>query len=524
MSGLIVDLFAGGGGASQGIFQALGRHPDIAINHDAQAVSMHMANHPDTKHYCQDVWAVQPNHATRGRNVDLLWASPDCKHFSKAKGGKPRDQNIRDLAWVVVRWAEDARPNLIILENVEEFVTWGPLGTDGNPVKALAGKTFKDWVRRIRRLGYRVEWRELRACDYGAPTIRKRFFMIARCDGLPIVWPAPTHGDPKSNAVISGKLKPWRSAAEVIDFTLPCPSIFDRKRPLAENTLRRIARGIQRYVLDAAEPFIIQTGYGERMGQAPRVPDINKPLGTVVAGGVKHAVVMPHLQRQFGQSVGQPVAMPAPTVMPAGGGKTALVAAFMAQQRVSACIVGAGGPAYAGKPAPVTAPTGTLLTRNHKALAAAHVCKLRGTNVGHAMTEPLHTVSAQGTQRAEVRVFLLKYYGSEKDGADISSPLGAVLAKDKHGLVTVSVNGEPHFIADIGMRMLVPRELYLAQGFPRHYVIDRDAEGNPITKTAQVRMCGNSVPPDLSEALVKANYVANAGYAMHSLPLLEAAI
>ena len=341
---IIVDLFAGGGGASTGIKMALGRDPDVGVNHDRVAVAMHMANHPDTEHMCQDIWQVSPRLATQGRPVALLWASPDCKHFSKAKGSAPkRDVEIRSLAWVVRKWIRDVRPSVVFLENVEEFKTWGPLDSEGNVIPGKKGIIFKKFIRSIRRLGYSVDHRELRACDYGAPTIRKRLFIIARRDGLPIVWPEPTHGP---------DLIPYRTAAEIIDWSIPCPSIFERKRPLAENTMKRIAEGIRRYVIDAKEPFIvnlthggrlesmqepintvtaahrgekgvvvptlIQTGYGEREGQKPRVPGLEKPLGTVVAGGNKFALVAPHIQRQFGQGIGSGANEPIGTVT-AGG-------------------------------------------------------------------------------------------------------------------------------------------------------------------------------------------------------------
>ncbi|PKL76376.1 MAG: hypothetical protein CVV27_10585, partial [Candidatus Melainabacteria bacterium HGW-Melainabacteria-1] len=317
---LIIDNFAGGGGASLGIELALGRSPDIAINHDPEAIAMHRHNHPHTRHYCESVWDVSPRKACAGRPVGLAWFSPDCKHFSKAKGGRPVDKNIRGLAWVVIRWARDVQPRIIFLENVEEFQTWGPICPDTNmPIKARKGETFRRWVNELESLGYRVEWRELKACDYGAPTTRKRLFLVARRDGLPIVWPTPTHGPGR---------QPYRTAAECIDWSIPCPSIFERKRPLAENTLRRTARGIFRHTINCPNPFIvrlghtghgdggksrsaneplstitsknehclvtptlIQSGYGERPGQAPRSLDLHKPLGTIVAGGNKFSLV-----------------------------------------------------------------------------------------------------------------------------------------------------------------------------------------------------------------------------------------
>jgi len=340
---LVVDNFAGFGGASTGIEAAIGRPVDIAINHAPDALALHAVNHPQTLHLCESVWDVDPRQVTQGRRVGLAWFSPDCKHFSKAKGGKPVEKRIRGLAWVAVRWAGALKPTgqhprVIVLENVEEFVTWGPLRDDGRPDPAQAGREFRAFVNALQRLGYAVQWRELRACDYGAPTSRKRLFLIARCDGQPITWPAPTHArNPKRG---SG-LRPWRTAAECIDWSIPCPSIFERSRPLADATLRRVAAGIQRYVIDAAEPYIVrightghgdsgktrgiheplstitskaehllvaptlvQTGYGEREGQAPRVPGLDKPLGTIMAGGAKHALVAAFLAKHYTGVVG----------------------------------------------------------------------------------------------------------------------------------------------------------------------------------------------------------------------------
>lgn len=487
---IVVDLFAGGGGASTGIEQAIGRHVDIAVNHDPEAVSLHQANHPQTRHFVSDVFEVEPLVVTEGRPVGLLWASPDCKHFSKAKGGKPVSKKIRGLAWVVIKWAKLVQPRVICLENVEEFQTWGPLGDDGRPCPARKGMTFRRWKAQLENLGYTVEYRELRACDYGAPTIRKRLFLVARRDGQPIVWPTPTHGP---------GLRPYRTAAECIDWSIPTRSIFERPRPLAEATMRRIAHGIKRYVLEAPQPYIvrightghgdagkarsvreplstvtskaehllcsptlIQTGYGERLGQAPRVPGLDKPLGTCV-DGQKHALVAAFLAKHFG---GEPQA-----------GKTA------ADLRdPSPTVLAKGGP---------------------QALVTSNLVKLRGTSSSAATPEPLATVSAQGTHHAEVRALLLKYYGTDQD-PQLSEPLHTVTTKDRFGLV--SVHGEDYYIADIGMRMLEPRELYRAQGFPDTYIIDRGHDGRTLSKAAQVRMCGNSVCPPLAAALVRANY------------------
>lgn len=490
---LVVDNFAGGGGASTGIEAALGRPVDIAVNHDRIAVAMHTVNHPHTRHYCESVWDVDPVDVCSGRPVGFAWFSPDCRHFSKAKGGKPVEKNIRGLAWVVLKWAAKVKPRIIVLENVEEFRTWGPL-KGKRPCPARKGQTFKKWCSHLEALGYRVEHRELRACDYGAPTIRKRLFVIARRDGKPIAWPAPTHADPKSPEVKNGQLKPWRTAAECIDWSVPCPSIFERKRPLADATMRRIAKGVMRYVVNSPEPFIIQTGYGERAGQSPRVLDKNKPLGTVVAGAIKHAVVAPVLTEHANAS--------SPRCMPTGeplrticsstkGGHHAMVTAFLAKHYGGVVGTGVNGPMH------------TVTATDHHALVTSSLVKLRGTcRDGQPVTEPMPTVTAGGNHIGEVRAFLMKYYGTDQD-PNLRDPLHTVTSRDRFGLVTV--RGEHYSIVDIGMRMLTPRELYRAQGFPENYIIDRDADGHPITKTEQVAKCGNSVCPPIAKAIVQAN-------------------
>ena len=394
---LIVDNFAGGGGASTGIELATGRSVDIAINHDPAAIAMHRANHPSSKHYCENVWDVDPVEACAGRPVGLAWFSPDCKHFSKAKGGKPVEKAIRGLAWVAIRWAKLVRPRVIILENVEEFTTWGPLiGNRPDPMRK--GQTFRRFVHALKRYGYCVEWNELRACDYGAPTIRKRFFLIARCDGLPIVWPEPTHGDPSTLFVASGILHPWRTAAEIIDWTIPCPSIYVRKKPLCENTMRRIARGLRKFVLEHPQPYIVDDH----------------------------------------------------------------IAPFLIQYHTE----------QSGK-------------------------EVRG----QAVDKPLMTADSSN-RYGLVTALLIKYYG-QGEGQSLREPLHTITAKDRFGLVIV--RGEPYQIIDIGLRMLTPRELFRAQGFPEDYIIDRDADGKHYPKSAQVARCGNAVPPPFAEALVRAN-------------------
>lgn len=416
--GIIVDLFAGGGGASEGIRMALGRDPDLAINHDPDAVAMHKQNHPGCRHLIEDVWTVSPSWATKGQPVALLWASPDCTHHSKAKGAAPnRDDKRRSLACVITeKWIPDTWPETIIIENVEEFTSWGPLDCEGRVIKSQKGDTFRWFLRRLRRYGYRVEYRELRACDYGAPTIRKRLFLVAKRGNAKIIWPEPTHGP--------GRPEPYRTAADCIDWSLPCPSIFDRKKPLAEATLRRIAKGIMRYVINNPQPFIVNTRNGERAGQEPRVRDIGDPYWTVTAAGSQGALVTAFLAKHF----------------------TGVVGSDLRQ------------------------PIGTVTTVDHHSLVAA---------------------------------MLTKYYGADQDPR-LESPLHTITTRDRFGLVTVQVEGEPYYIADIGLRMLQPRELFRAQGFPDSYVIDH-AEGKPLTKTAQVRMCGNSVCPPMAAALVRAN-------------------
>lgn len=488
---LVVDLFAGGGGASTGIEQAIGRHVDIAINHDPEAVSLHQTNHPQTEHHVSDVFEVDPVTVTEGRPVGLLWASPDCKHFSKAKGGKPVSKKIRSLAWVVVKWAKAVSPRVICLENVEEFQTWGPLAADGRPCPERKGRTFQRWVRSLQGLGYVVEWRELRACDYGAPTIRKRLFLVARRDGAPITWPEATHAAPDSLPVRQKKLKPWRTAAECIDWSIPAPSIFERERPLADATSRRIAKGIVRYVFEAAEPFIV--GVGGRAGQSPERP-LSKPMGTITSKADAALAVPTLIQTGYGERPGQAPRVPGlekPLGTVVAGQKHALVAAFLAKHYTG--VVGSD----------LADPIATVTSVDHHSLVAANMVKLRGDNVGSAADAPLHTVSAQGTHHAEVRAFMVKYYGTDQDPA-LRDPLHTVTTKDRFGLVMVK--GEPYQLVDIGLRMLTPRELYRAQGFPESYLIDRGADGRPLSKTAQVRMCGNSVCPPLARALVAANY------------------
>jgi len=522
LSGLIIDNFAGGGGASTGIEAALGRNIDYAINHDPQAVAMHKANHPKTYHFCEDVWEVEPRTVTKGREVALAWFSPDCKHFSRAKGGTPVEKNIRGLAWVATRYAKEVRPKVIMLENVQEFVEWGPLDKDGRPNPDLRGKTFTKWVNQFKRLGYRVDWKNLMACDYGAPTSRKRLFMVARLDGEPIVWPTRTHGFQKL---------PHRSAAECIDWSIPCPSIFTRKKPLAENTLRRIAMGIKKFVIDAQEPFIVTCNHG---GKGFRGQALTEPMKTITAAYDAHGLVVPYITRICqtgfgGDNLSYPMDKPLTTIV--SKNEHLLCAAWIAKHYTGATGSKVSDPlptttargtqnqlafafltrhfgnsigADVKKPAPTITPGG----QGKSGLVTSHLIKFRGTTsmgYGQDLRDPLHTISASGTHFGEVRAFLIKYYGTAIAQA-IDQPLHSITSKARFGLVCIA--GEDYQIVDIGMRMLTPRELFLAQGFPEEYVIDPEYNGKPLTKTAQVRMVGNSVSPHPAEALVRANVSA----------------
>ncbi|RVQ31251.1 C-5 cytosine-specific DNA methylase [Sinorhizobium meliloti] len=633
---LIVDSFAGGGGASTGIEMALGRSPDIAINHNPDALALHAANHPETHHLSENVYRVDPLDHLKGKHIGLAWFSPDCKHFSKAKGGKPVERNIRDLCWIIPGWIEriqksGGRVDVVIMENVEEFKDYGPLvATDRGlmPDPERRGENFEKWCKKLQRLGGKIEFRELRACDYGAPTIRKRLFVIIRFDGKPIVWPEPTHGKPEDPDVISGKKLPWRTAAECIDWSLPCPSVFDTSeqiwekhklravRPLAEATLARVARGMKRYVLDAERPFLVQTEYGERAGQAPRAMSVDYPLGTAVAGGVKHAVITPILTAaQHGGSVRQ-IDDPAHTVtasrkdqnsvivpMLVGCGGRAgqsrpragdepvgtitakadgcVAVAFLAQNNYLepghdareplSTIVGRGStqsPIVAfmaqhnGDPRPdgseaarpgrdAGEPLATITqSGSQQSLVAALVARQFGTSTGHSLEGPSATVMADGGGKSQlVMPYLQAYYGTG-DGQHETEPMRTVTTKDRHGhveatigvppfteaqadrarqvadfmraqgfwddreFVTVEISGETFVIIDIGMRMLTPRELFNAQGFPSDYVIDGawnyQAEGaGPVwrefSKSVQVSCVGNSVSPPVACALVSSN-------------------
>ncbi|MER9870239.1 DNA cytosine methyltransferase [Mesorhizobium sp. M0136] len=666
---LILDSFAGGGGASTGIEMALGRSPDIAINHNPAALALHAANHPETLHLSENVYKVDPLDHVAGKHIGLGWFSPDCKHFSKAKGGKPVERNIRDLAWIIPGWVERIQESggsidVVILENVEEFQDWGPLlDTERGlmPDPEARGLTFQKWCRALRRLGGRIEHRELRACDFGAPTIRKRLFVIVRFDGQKIVWPKPTHGKPDDPDVIAGRKLPWRTAAEIIDWSLPCPSIFGTSaeimdklglravRPLADATMSRVARGVDRYVLKAKRPFLvdvahgevspsgvkrwskgfrsvddplsvvtagginhavvapsvirfntgatghdareplatvtansfkkrpggaaplgvvapvltygqqgganrsvedpahtitaskkdqnaviaptlIQMGYGEREGQAPRALDISAPIGTVVAGGVKHALAVPTLigcGGRAGQS--RPRGGDEPMATQTAKADVCVTAAFLAQNN------------YQEPGHDAREPLSTIVQKGStQSVVAAFVSRQFGTSVGHDMEEPTHTATAKVNKSMLVAPFMQKYYGTG-DGARIDDPCHSVTTKDRFGFVegeigwppfteeqaararqvadfmrvhgfwderefvTLDIDGETFTIVDIGMRMLTPRELFSAQGFPPDYIIDLDFNGKPLPKSDQIACCGNSVSPPMAAALVAAN-------------------
>lgn len=460
---LVVDNFAGGGGASEGIEQALGRPVDLAINHDATAIAVHTANHPGSEHSVADVWDIDPEAAAAGRPVGLAWFSPDCRHHSKAKGGRPVSKSVRGLAWVAARWAAKVKPRVIALENVEEFLDWGPLIKNAKgqlvPDPARKGQTFNGFVRSLRRHGYHVDWRILKACDFGAPTIRRRLFLVARRDGLSIKWPKPTHGDPGSPAVRRAKLQPWRTAAECIDWSIPCPSIFERQRPLADATLRRIAKGVMRYVVESGDPFIVPiANYGNG---SELVNAIGEPLRTV-------------------------------TAWPKGG-SFALVSAFLAKHYGG--VVGAD----------LRDPLPTITATDHSAPVAVSLVNLKGSERGgRDPRQPMPTICAGGTHAAAVAAFLVKYYG-QGVGQVMSDPMHTMPTKDRFGLVTVTIAGEQYAIVDIGMRMLQPHELAAAQGFPDHYEFAQ-VNGKPVPKYQQVRLIGNSVCPPLAKAIVEANF------------------
>ena len=501
---LIVDNFAGGGGASTGIELATGYSVDIAINHDPEAIRMHKTNHPNTKHYCEDVWQVDPVEACKGYPVGLAWFSPDCKHFSKAKGGKPKDKFIRGLAWVACRWAGLVRPRVIMLENVEEFKTWGPLNRRKHPIKSKQGKTFEKFVQQLTELGYEVQFRELIAADYGAPTMRKRFFLIARCDGNPIVWPKPTHGPADSEAVRNGSLKPYVGAYTQIDFNRPCPSIFDTSeqikkkygiravRPLAPKTMARIARGLKKFVLENPEPFIIQCNHGGKR----RPNNIKEPMPTIT-GKHGYGIVEPTLAPYMGTNT---------TNHPGGSCKDPIHTITTGNQQcvISPLLIQYHSETVQGEVRGQTIddPVMTVDSSNRYGLVTSFLSKFYKSGTGQDLREPLHTITTSPGHFGEVRAFLTKYYGTGT-GQSVKDPLDTITAQDRFGLVVIA--GTEYQIVDIGLRMLEPSELYGCQGFPEDYIIDHDYTGKRYPRSEQVRRCGNAVCPPIPAALVKSN-------------------
>jgi DNA (cytosine-5)-methyltransferase 1 len=536
---IIVDNFSGGGGASTGIELAAGRPVAIAINHDPDAILLHKTNHPYTEHLQASVWDVDPVEVCRGRPVGLAWFSPDCKHFSKAKGAALRDRNIRGLAWIVLRWAGTVRPRVIMLENVEEFQTWGPV-RKGKPVKKKAGETFRKWKQQLADLGYVIEHRELVAADYGAPTTRKRFVLVARCDGKPIVWPERTHAPRDSQEVRSGKCKPWRSAAEIIDWTLPSYSIFDSKqelkekygvnavRPLAKNTLRRVIRGVDKFTIRSGKPFIVQ----QKFQNTPQ--DMDKPLTTITAVG-SHEVVLPVMEpytfSNTGGSVGSAANEPVHTIRSAGGQVLSAANLIQYHTEQSEKVRGQGmedpvqtvdasnryGLACAnlveyygnGNPLDTREPLHTVTANDKEAVICAHVVKFKGQELGQYPMDTLNTITAQGLEYADCRAVLAKMEPGKDLGKWpevrklLNEYCGYSLREDE--VLLLIIRGIALYIHDITLRMLTPRELYNAMGFPADYQIEKDYMGNSYGKSKQVARCGNAVCPPMAEAMVRAN-------------------
>lgn len=535
---IFVDNFAGGGGASTGIELATGQPVTIAINHDPDAIAMHKANHPYTEHYQESIWAIDPTEVCRGRPVGLAWFSPDCRHFSRAKGRAPVSKQIRGLAWIALRWAAKVRPRVIILENVPEFQTWGPV-KHGKPVKSKQGQTFRKFISQLTELGYRVEYKELKACDYGAPTIRNRFFLVARCDDKPIVFPKPTHG-------VGQGLKPYRTAAECIDWSIPCRSIFGRTKPLASNTLRRIARGLDKFTIKNAEPFIVNY----KFNNSPENAD--SPLSTITAVGshyVAEPFITPYIMVNNDNNRCKSLNEPLPTVTT--GNRNFLMTPHISKYYGN--IVGS----------PADEPLHTVTAVDHNALSAGYLIQYHSETAksevrGQELTEPIMTVDSS-PRYGLISANLIKYYSGDHS-SDIREPLHTITTKDRHGLVETRIEpldgrvknlgnwpeirnllntycgyslkdneillfrigGVDYFLSDIGLRMLEPRELYNAQGFPPDYIIDIDVNGRKYNRTKQVARCGNAVPPPFAEALVRANLPEYCGDAILTMNDLKA--
>ncbi len=603
---VIGDAFAGGGGASLAQFLALGRHPTFAINHDAEAIAMHAANHPETKHYIENIYAVDPVKACEGKRVGFMWFSPDCTHFSGAKGSKPRDQKIRGLAWIVVRWAAKVAPVRIVVENVAEFLSWGPLhqthidgckliparqrrGRDGKerltcskkgchyhrPIKARRGETYRAWHRKLVHLGYTIEARVLRACDFGAPTTRKRVYIVLTRDGVMPRFPVPTHGP--------GRAEPYRTAAECIDWSIPCPSIFDRPEPLADKTLERIARGIRKFVLGTPRPFVMHVTHGTRAhdlndplptvtganrgelalvspivvkakthggggndamsadeplrtitaskrgefaiavpylvpathgdskGKADsRVHSVEEPLRTITTLGAQSHVVVPYLVHRSNGERGPKDGKPgqAPRIYDVEEPLGTIVAQGQKHALCAAVLIKNYGARQADEvqASPLDAPIGTVTSQDHHSLVACHLTKFYGTSTGSGLDEPMPTITGKGWHLGAVAAFLVRYNG-QSGPQPVDQPIGTIDTTDRYSLVTVTIDGEEYVIVDIGMRMLAPRELFRAQGFGDDYVIDPiGPNGKPLSKTAQVRMCGNSVSPVMGAAMIRAQF------------------
>lgn len=537
---LIVDGFAGGGGMSSAIEHALGRHVDVAFNHSEIAISMHMANHPQTKHYIADAYEVDPHESTGGLPIGLFHISPDCTDHSQAKGGQPRSRKTRSLSWVAVKWAGTKRPRVITLENVIQILKWCPLiakrdkdtgrvvkidGTVAAPGERVpveqqflipdpkrVGQTWNRFVKILRAMGYVVEWRNLCAADYGAPTTRERLFMVARCDGKPIVWPAATHA--KNPA--PGQKK-WRAAAECIDWSLQGISIFDRSRPLAEATHRRIAKGVFKYVLNNANPFIVPIAH---FNGRDTVHDITEPLRVITAypKGGAFALAAPVLAKFRGDSAGGRLDEPLP-VITAGGNCKRPAGAAHAMGIVTAHLAHFRGNCFArdvSDPLQVVSAGG-----QHHGLVTAFLSRQFGQSIGQSLDEPAPVVTAGGggktalvelslSQEEEagalrVAAFLMRYYGEGGQWNDLREPAPTITTKDRLALVTVYIKGDPYVIVDIRLRMLQPPELYACQGFPPDYIIDRGHDGRKFTKSQQVFMCGNSVSKHPAMALIRAN-------------------
>ena len=585
---IIVDNFAGGGGASTGMELASGRTVAIAINHDPDAILLHKTNHPFTEHLQASVWDVDPVSVCRGRPVGLAWFSPDCKHFSKAKGAALVDKKIRGLAWIALRWAGTVRPRVIMLENVEEFQTWGPV-RKGKPVKKKAGQTFRKFISQLSALGYAVDYRELVAADYGAPTTRKRFVLVARCDGKPIVWPNPTYGPRDSEDVKNGKLLPWRSAAEIIDWSLPSYSIFASKqeikekygvnavRPLAENTLRRVIRGVDKFTIRSGKPFLVECNHSGN----GHIWETDKPVNTITGkftGGLCEPIIAPVTFSNTNGSVGYPANWPVHTIRTAGS--QVLAAANLIQYHteqtesvrgkeltepmmtvdssnryglVATNLVeyyGNGNPLDISQPLhtvtahdreavvsahiqkyfggvigeDATEPLPTVTTVDHNAICAAHVVKFKGQELGQYPADTLNTITAQGLEYAQCNTVMVKAVGGNLGHWPqirelLNKHCGYTLAEEE--VILLYLGGTAYYIADITLRMLKPRELYNAMGFPPDYIIDRDYRGNEYKKTKQVARCGNAVCPPLAEAMVRANLPEWCGGKIRTMEQLE---